>query len=331
MTTLAAPPTPGATGLRLTTRSGRRAAAWRKRHPEVPVWEEPPSRASQTVKGGVLGFYVVAILIPLYVIGLTSISTQGAVNQAGGLVLVPSGISFTAYREIFAGGVVARAAVVSLVITAVGTAFSMVITTLGAYGLSRTGSFGHKAIFMFMLLTLFLSGGLIPFFLVVSDLHGFNQYWALIIPTGLNVFNLIILRQFYMSTGVEIIESARIDGAGEWRILSRIVLPMSKAVSAVIALFYAVGYWDSWFNVLLFMPADSSKWPLSYVLYQYGTLGMSVAGTGVNNGQYYGHQPVAPLSLQMAIVMLVALPILAVLPFVAKSFTKGVLRGAIKG
>jgi multiple sugar transport system permease protein/putative aldouronate transport system permease protein len=302
-----------------------------RRRAERPVWEEAPSLPGQAAKGGVLFVFMAVIVVPLYVVLLTSISTQAAINRAGGLVLVPGGITFNAYRLIFSGGIVGRAAVIAVVLTAVGTAFSMTVTVLAAYGLSRPGSFGHRTILIFMMFTTFFSGGLIPLFLVVSDLHGYDTYWSLIVPSALSVFNVIVMRQFFAGTATEIVESARIDGAGEWRILMWIVLPMSKAVSAVIALFYAVGYWDSWFNVLLFMPADSTKWPLSYVLYEYVTLGTSFAGSGINSGQDYGHQPLAPLSLEMAIVVLVALPILVVLPFVSKYFSKGVLLGAIKG
>ncbi|MDA8302028.1 MAG: carbohydrate ABC transporter permease [Actinomycetota bacterium] len=303
----------------------------RRRDPRRPAWETPPTRTGQGIKAGVLALYMALILGPLYIVAITSISTQGMINKAGGLVVVPGGITFNAYRLIFSGGVVARAAVISVAITAVGTAFSMVVTVLAAYGLSRSGSFGHRVILAVMMFTMFFSGGLIPFFLVVSDLGGYNQYWSLIVPTALSVFNILIMRQFFSTAAVELIESARIDGAGEWRILTRIMLPMSKATMAVIALFYAVGYWDSWFNVLLFMPAESQRWPLSYVLYQYVTLGQSFAGSGINSGQYFGHQPLAPLSLQMAIVMIVVLPILIIMPFVSKYFSKGVLLGAIKG
>jgi multiple sugar transport system permease protein/putative aldouronate transport system permease protein len=172
----------------------------------------------------------------------------------------------------------------------------------------------------------------IPLFLVVSALGGYDQYWALILPSAVSVFNILVMRAFFSNIAAELIESARIDGASDWVILWRIVLPSSKAVTAVIALFYAVGYWNSWFNILLFMPADSSKWPLQMVMYNYVTEGMSFAGSGVTNvGANLGRQQIAPLSLQMAVVVLTVVPILVVYPFVQKHFTKGVLLGAVKG
>jgi multiple sugar transport system permease protein/putative aldouronate transport system permease protein len=146
------------------------------------------------------------------------------------------------------------------------------------------------------------------------------------------VFNILVMRSFFSNIAKELIESARIDGAGDWMILWRIVLPASRAVTAVIALFYAVGYWNSWFNILLFMPADSSKWPLQMVMYNYVTEGMSMAGSGITNiGANLGNQQIAPLSLQMAVVVITVVPILIIYPFVQRHFTKGVLLGAVKG
>jgi putative aldouronate transport system permease protein len=297
-----------------------------------PVWQERPKPATQAAKGGGIAVILALVLVPLYAVTLTSFSTQGSINIAGGLVLWPHGLTLNAYTLIFSGGVVGRALLISLVITVVGTGFSMLVTVLAAYGLSRAGSFGHRAILMTMMITMFFNGGVIPLFLVVSALGGYDQYWALILPSAVSVFNILVMRAFFSNIAAELIESARIDGASDWMILWRIVLPASKAVTAVIALFYAVGYWNSWFNILLFMPADSTKWPLQMVMYNYVTEGMSFAGSGVTNvGANLGRQQIAPLSLQMAVVVLTVVPILVVYPFVQKHFTKGVLLGAVKG
>jgi putative aldouronate transport system permease protein len=297
-----------------------------------PVWQEQPTPAGRGAKGGALVVILALVIVPLYSVVLTSFSTQGSINLAGGLVLVPHGLTLSAFKLIIGGGVVTRALVISLVITAVGTAFSMVVTILAAYGLSRAHSFGHRTMLMIMLITIFFNGGIIPLFLVVSALGGYDQYWALIAPSAVSVFNIIVMRSFFANVATDLIESARIDGASDWRILRSIVLPVSKAVTAVIALFYAVGYWNSWFNILLFMPADSQKWPLQMVMYNYVTEGMTMAGSGNTIvGQNLGHQQIAPLSLQMAVVVLTLVPILIAYPFVQRHFTKGVLLGAIKG
>jgi len=304
----------------------------RRRSPERPAWQERPSLATKGAKSGAITAILVIVAFPLYSIALTSLSTQASINIAGGLVVWPHGLTLNAYKLIISGGVVGRALIISLAITAVGTAISMLVTILASYGLSRAGSFGHKTILWFMMTTMFFSGGVVPLFLVVSALGGYDQYWALILPSAVSVFNIIVMRSFFMNIASDMIESARIDGASEWRILWRIVLPTSKAVTAVVALFYAVAYWNSWFNILLFMPSDSAKWPLQMVMYNYVTQGMSMAGGGVTGvGQYIGHQEIAPLSLQMAVVTITVLPVLIAYPFVQKHFTKGVLLGAIKG
>ena len=296
------------------------------------MWQEKPTPLGQTAKGGALVVILALVIVPLYSVVLTSFSTQGSINLAGGLVLVPHGLTVSAFQLIISGGVVTRALIISLVITAVGTAFSMAITILAAYGLSRARSFGHRTMLITMLITMFFNGGIIPLFLVVSALGGYDQYWALIAPSAVSVFNIIVMRSFFSNVAIDMIESARIDGASDWRILRSIVLPVSKAVTAVIALFYAVAYWNSWFNILLFMPADSQKWPLQMVMYNYVTMGMTMAGGGSTIvGQNLGHQQIAPLSLQMAVVVLTLVPILIAYPFVQKHFTKGVLLGAIKG
>jgi len=297
-----------------------------------PVWQERPNPATQAAKSSGIAVILALVLVPLYAVALTSFSTQASINIAGGLVLWPHGLTLNAYTLIFTGGVVGRALLISLVITVAGTGFSMLVTVLAAYGLSRAGSFGHRAILLTMMITMFFNGGVIPLFLVVSALGGYDQYWALILPSAVSVFNILVMRAFFSNIAAELIESARIDGASDWMILWRIVLPASKAVTAVIALFYAVGYWNSWFNILLFMPADSSKWPLQMVMYNYVTEGMSFAGSGVTNvGANLGRQQIAPLSLQMAVVVLTVVPILVIYPFVQKHFTKGVLLGAVKG
>jgi putative aldouronate transport system permease protein len=291
-----------------------------------PAWQERPKAVTTGAKGGTIVVILLLILVPLYAIVLTSLSTQGSINEAGGMVIWPHGLTLTAYREVMEGGVVGRALLISFAITIVGTLFSMAVTILAAYGMSRSGSFGHRAILWIMMITMFFNGGIIPLFLVVSALGGYDQYWALIAPSAVSVFNVIVMRSFFAGTAQDLIDSAKIDGAGDWRILWRIVLPTSRAVTAVIALFYAVGYWNSWFNIMLFMPSDSSKWPLQMVLYDYLTQNsqMVSAAAGFQNA-------VPTLALQMAVVTITIIPVLLVYPFVQKHFTKGLLLGAIKG
>ncbi len=294
-----------------------------------PVWDEVPSLPGRIGKGVVLTLIVLCVLFPIYLVVLTSLSTQETVDRAGGLVLVPGGLSFGAYRELFAGGVVTRSVVVSLGVTGVGTALSLAVTVLAAYGLSRPGSLLHRPLLFLVLLTFLFGPGMIPSYLLVSSLGLIDSYWALILPTAVTAFNLVVMRAFFMSIPGELIDSARIDGAGEFRILWRIVLPMSKGVTAVIGLFYAVGYWNAFFNAVLYLN-DTTKWPLQLVLRQYVLQGQSLV-VGQTSATHVGEALPPSLALQMAIVVVALVPVLFVYPFVQRHFTKGVIIGAVKG
>ena len=301
------------------------AAALRREKSSRPAWEEEPGPAAKIGKAAVLTLVVLAVLGPLYSIVLTSLSSQGTIMAAGGMVIVPGEISLDAYQQILSGGVVTRAVLVSVGVTAVGTLLSMVVSVLCAYGLSRPGSFAHTPLLFTLLLTMFFSAGMIPAFLLVSGLGMINTYWALILPSAISVFNIIILRGFFMGIDRGILDSARIDGASEWRILTQIVLPMSKAVTAVIALFYGVGYWNAFFNAVLYIN-DSGMNPLQVVLRSYVLQGVMIPG------QIAVGQGAAPsLALQMAVIVVAVVPILMVYPLVQKHFTKGVMIGAVKG
>jgi len=294
------------------------------------VWEEPPTRIGQMSKGVILTLIVLAVVFPLWVVVITSLSTQEAINRAGGLVVIPTDVSLQAYREIFSGGVVTRAVMVSLGVTAIGTAFSLTVTVMAAYGLSRPGSLLHRPLLFTVLLTFLFVPGLIPTYLLVSSLGLIDSYAALILPTAVSAFNLVVMRSFFMGIPSELIDSARIDGAGEFRILTRIVLPLSKAVTAVVGMFYAVGYWNAFFNALLYLH-DNRKWPLQMVLRTYVLDAQHMPGVGASADADIVGGAVPTLAIRMAVVVIAILPVLAIYPFVQRHFTKGVIIGAIKG
>ncbi|MGH6657458.1 MAG: carbohydrate ABC transporter permease [Actinocrinis sp.] len=285
------------------------------------------SPAIKSLKAVVLTVICAVVVVPFVGIVSTSLAGQAQLTRAGGFVLLPQHVSFAAYHAILSGGVVTRATVVSILVTSVGTAISLAATILLAYGLSRPGSFGHKPLLMVVLLAVLFGPGLIPSYLVVKQFGLLDSYWSLILPAAINAFNVIVMRAFFMGLPRELIDSARIDGASDAAILRHIVLPLSKAVIAVIGLFYAVGYWNSFFSALLYLN-DTAKWPLQMVLRTYvvdqnqlGVDQMGAAGAGLPPQQ----------AIQMAILMLSILPILLVYPFVQKHFGKGVLIGAVKG
>jgi len=270
---------------------------------------------------------VLAVVFPLYTVLLTSFSTQAETIRAGGLVTVPGELTLNAYKLILSGSVVTRSVLVSVGVTAVGTLLSITVSVLAAYGLSRPRSFAHRPILFVFLITMFFGAGLIPTYLLVSSLGMVDSYWALILPGSVSAFNVLILRSFFM--GIDPIDAARIDGAGDWRILGQIVLPMSRAAVAVVALFYGVGYWNAFFNAILYIN-DNAKWPLQLVLRSYVLQGVNLPGGGTGSASI-AHGSVSGLPLQMAVMVLAVVPILMVYPFVQRHFTKGVIFGAVKG
>jgi putative aldouronate transport system permease protein len=290
-----------------------------------PAWEEKPTVAGRAAKGASIVVIALLILFPLYAIALTSLSSGETVHRVGGLVIWPGdGITFEAYEQMFRNPVVLRSLMVSLGITAVGTAISVVVSVLGAYSLSRPGSFGHKTILFSVLLMFVIFPGLIPVYLWVSAIGLRDNYLAIILPMAVSAFNVVVLRAFFMSIPQELFDSARIDGAGEFRVLWQIVTPLSKAVIAVVTLFYAVAYWNNWFNAFLYLD-DTSKWPLALVLRTYVVESAPLP-------QASGLQNAPPtLAVKMAIVMVAIVPALIIYPFVQKHFKKGVIVGAVKG
>ena len=296
------------------------------------VWEEEPTAIGRLSKPVVLTLIALAVAFPLYVVVVTSLSTTEAVTRAGGLVVVPRELTVAAYVQLLSGGVVTRALMISVVITAIGTAASLGITVLAAYGLSRPGSLFHRPLLFVVLLTFLFGPGIIPSYLVVNALGLIDNYASLILPTAVSAFNLIVMRSFFMGIPGELIDSARIDGAGEFAILRRIVLPLSKAVVAVVGLFYAVGYWNAFFNALLYIN-DNNKWPLQMVLRTYivQQQPLPTGAGGVASGVGLGMAPAPGLAIKMAIVVIAIVPVLLVYPFIQRHFTKGVIIGAVKG
>ncbi len=284
----------------------------------------PPSIPIRILKGIVLLIASLLVIMPFVAVISTSLADQSQINAAGGYVLFPEKPTLAAYEAIFRGGVVTRATIVSILITLVGSALSVTVVTMLAYALSRPGTFAHRPILLMVLFTMLFSAGMIPNYLLVKQLGLIDSYWSLILPTMVSGFQVILMRGFFLEVPKEIIEAARIDGAGEFRILTTIMVPLSKAALAVIALFNAVSYWNAFFNAVLYINS-TEKWPLQLVLRTYVVDNSSI---GVDlPGDYIPPQQ----SLQMAILVVSLVPICMVYPFLQKHFAKGVIIGAVKG
>jgi ABC-type glycerol-3-phosphate transport system permease component len=290
---------------------------------ERAPWMEKPSLLATIARNAVLMFVVVIVALPFVSVLATSFAGYEDILQSGGLVLFPLHPTLKAYSNVLQNGNVSHAILVSVGVTLVGTFVSVTLTTAMAYGLSR--SFRGSRVFLFTaLFTLLFVPGIVPSYLVVKQLGLLNNYASLIAPVAINAFNLVVLRQFFMAIPRELTDSARVDGAGNLRILMSIVLPLSTPALAVVSLFYAVSYWNAYFNALLYLN-EPSTWPLQLIVRLYVL-------QGVGSGQLASDsQPLVAQSVQMAVVIVATLPILVVYPFLQRYFTKGVLTGAIKG
>jgi putative aldouronate transport system permease protein len=306
-----------------------RSAVGRRGSRRAP-WEEPPTAFEAIGKSAILVLLVLLVLFPFWSILVTSLASRETITEVGGMVVVPRELDPSAYVTIFSGGQVTRALGVSALVTLAGTAFSLGLTVLAAYGLSRPGSFGHRPLLFYFLLTFLIYPGLVPSYLVVTGLGLKDSLWSLILPSAITVFNLVVIRAFIMSLPGELFDSARIDGASELGILFRIVLPLSRAVLAVVGLFYAVGYWNAYFNSVLYLD-DSDKWPIQRVLQSYILAGQSprLTGTLVALPGITAFPPT--LAIKMAVVVVTVVPAVLVYPFVQRNFKKGVIVGAVKG
>jgi putative aldouronate transport system permease protein len=291
-----------------------------------PPWMEKPNPVTQVAKFLALAISVALIIVPFWSVIATSVADQRTINDSGGgMVMLPKGVSFAAYQAVLSGGVVTRAMFISIGITVVGTLLSLVATAGLAYWLSRPRAVGAKPVLMLVLGAVLFSPGLIPTYLVVKQFNLLDSLWSLILPVLVNAFNVIVMRAFFQELPQELFESAAIDGASSATILFRIVLPLSKAVMAVVGLFYAVAYWNAFFNALLFIQS-TEKWPMALVLRSY------VVNQATIGGDQVSAEVLPPqLPLQMSILVIAIVPILVLYPFLQRHFAKGVMIGAVKG
>ncbi|GIP18261.1 putative ABC transporter permease protein YtcP [Paenibacillus montaniterrae] len=252
--------------------------------------------------------------------------TTSAELAAKRFILIPTEWSFDAYRFIFSTNTIFKAMGVSVGVTLFGTLFSMLITSLMAYGLARRDLDGRKYIMFLVVFTMLFSGGLIPSFLVVKEMGLIDSYLALIIPSTISAFNLIILKNFFQNIPEGLEESAKIDGSSDFGILFRIVLPLSMPAIATLSLFYAVTYWNTYLNAIMYLN-DSKMWPIQVLLRQ-----IVVLASGMEfSSDLDATVPPPEQTVKMAVIVVATLPILCVYPFLQKHFAKGAMLGSIKG
>jgi putative aldouronate transport system permease protein len=285
------------------------------------------SRVFQAVNYAMLLLLAVIMILPfIHVIAASFATAQELAVKK--FILFPTTFSLDAYRYIFSTNMIARSLTVSIGITVLGTAFSMLVTILMAYGLSRRDLDGRRTIMFLVVFTMLFNGGMIPTFLIVNAVGLIDTFAALIVPTALSAFNLIILRNFFANLPEGLEESAKIDGCNDFGILFRIVLPLSMPAIATISLFYAVTYWNTYMHAILYLN-DASKWPIQIILRQVVVL---ASGMNVDNSDF-GADFITPpeQTVKMAVIVVATIPVLLVYPFLQKHFAKGALLGSIKG
>ena len=274
-----------------------------------------------------LGILALVVLYPLYFIIIASISDPDAV-LAGRVVLYPVDITLSGFQKIMERSDVWRGYLNTIIYTLLTVVLSLLVTVPAGWALSRKTLPGKKFWMMYFIIPMFFGGGLIPFYNVMSSLHLINSMWSIILPSILSVWNLFMTKTFFeTSISDGLIEAATIDGAGAFRIFVSVVVPLSKAILAVMALYYAVGQWNSYFNAMIFIQ-DETLYPLQLVLKEILIASESTVG---GSGETILEQYRLANQLKYASVIVSSLPVLCLYPFVQKYFAQGVMIGSLKG
>ena len=264
---------------------------------------------------------LVCFLPIMYVIS-ASFTPVEEMMRNGGYVLIPKQWSVGAYREIFRTSSIMRALGVTARITVTGMLLSLTVTVLLAYPLSRQDFIGRKLLTQIAVFTMIFSAGTIPTYLMVKQTGLLDTIWAMILPGMISVYNLIVMKAYFEGLPSDVIESARIDGASEWRILTAIILPLALPIVATIGLYYAVSQWNTYMSAVLYITSPA-KQPMQVILRR---LIDSAAAADMNMDEVIPSE-----TLQMAAVVIAVGPVVVVYPFIQKYFVKGTLAGAVKG
>ena len=263
-------------------------------------------------------------LIPFMNIVSISLSDYGAVvtNKA---MIFPEGLNFDAYY-IIGDPAVLKSFLLTVVIVVVSTVLHLLVCLLTAYPLSQKNLPGRNMMLLFLLVTMLFGGGLIPYYLVIKDLGLIDNVLVHIIPGLVSGFNIILMKNFIQQIPGSLIEAARIDGAGFFRILFQIIAPLSKPILATLALFFGVGKWNEWYTTVLFIN-DPDLYPIQNILRQMVVEGnMDTIGSGIVNRPEF----TLSISIKMAVIVIATVPIMLVYPFLQKHFVKGIFMGSVK-
>ncbi len=270
-----------------------------------------------------------AFLVPFIIVFSSSLLSEKATAVAGSYVLIPTSVTFNAYKAIFSkGSLMLSAYKITALRIVVGTSLNMLLTSMLAYGLSKKDLPGRSFFNKFVLLTMFFSGGMIPSYIVVKNLGLVDTFWVMIIPVLVSPWNMILMRKFFSQLPESLFESAELEGASPFRQLFAIVIPLSKPVLATVGLFYAVAHWNAWFDAMMYI-SDRSLWPVQLFL---RNIIFSTISQGIDADVMATLAELPPAeAMKCAVIIACTLPVLFLYPFLQKYFVKGVLVGSVKG
>lgn len=295
---------------------------WAKRKSKVDVLFDVINYSLLTV--GML-----LILYPLYFVLIASVSDPNQI-YSGDVWLYPEGFTLDGYKRIFNDSAIWIGYGNSLLYASVGTAFSVILILLAAYPLSRKDLIGRNVFMWFFMLTMFFGGGLIPTYLLIKDLGMLNSIWAMVVPGAAGVFNIIIVRTFFESSiPDEMREAAFIDGSSNTKFFLSMVLPLSKPIIAVMVLYHVVGFWNGFFDALIYL-SDQAKYPLQLVLRNILVQNQVNSSMMVDIASYSAKLRATEL-IKYGVIIVASLPLLVLYPFLQKYFVKGAMIGSIKG
>ena len=292
-----------------------------------PIKTTTGDKVFYAINGLVLALLALIVLYPLYFIVIASISDPDAV-LAGDVILYPVQITFSGFQKILERTDVWTGYLNTIIYTVLTVILSLIVTIPAGWALSRKTIPGKKLLMGFFIIPMFFGGGLIPFYNVMSSLGLVNTIWAIVLPSIMSVWNLFMTKTFFESSIPDgLIEAAKIDGAGEFRTFISLVLPLSKAILAVMALYYAIGQWNSYFNAMIFLQ-DEKLYPLQLVLKE-----ILIASESTMGGSGETILELYRLANQIKYVSVIvsSVPVLILYPFVQKYFNQGVMIGSLKG
>ena len=287
-------------------------------------------RASDIILVAICAIVLILVAYPLYYVLIASVSDPYDV-YAGKTFLLPSQFTLNGYKAVFADSSIVLGYWNSIKYTVVGTIFSVTVLYLTAYPLSVKELPGRKGLSIFFIITMYFSGGLVPTYLVVKQTGLINNMWALFLPGGVAVANMIIVRNFFEnSIPKEMIEAANIDGASKWLTFIKIVVPLSRSMMAVMVVFSMVAYWNDWFTAMIYLPGTQYA-PLPLVLRNILIKSSASASQASTISGGYAELNKLTEMIKFSSIIVAAVPMLIVYPFVQKYFEKGFMAGAVKG